>query len=193
MSFRSLLAAATALACIAPTVYGQTPPANPAIDVEQHLLIAEDAARHRETRRVTEEQFIEMSRLPGTIVLDARSKQKYDELHVRGAMNLSFPDLSFESLAMQIPDKATTILIYCNNNFRGNESAFPRKAAGLSLNLSTYATLYGYGYRNIYELAPLIDVDESKLTLERSADVRAELREPAPATARRPRSLDGDR
>jgi len=164
---RPMLAAFVAVACISSTALGQTPPANPAIDIEQHLRIASEAARHRETRRVTEERFIEMSRLPGTIVLDARSREKYEELHVRGAMNLSFPDISFESLARTIPDKETTILIYCNNNFRGDESAFPRKAAGLSLNLSTYATLYGYGYRNIYELAPLIDVEDSELVFKR--------------------------
>ena len=33
-----------------------------------------------------------------------------------------------------------------------------------SLNLSTYIALYNYGYRNVYELAPLIDI--SKTTLE---------------------------
>jgi hypothetical protein len=35
-----------------------------------------------------------------------------------------------------------------------------------SLNLSTYVALYTYGYRNIYELAPLIDIKASKLKFE---------------------------
>jgi hypothetical protein len=37
------------------------------------------------------------------------------------------------------------------------------------LNLSTYIALYSYGYRNIYELAPLLDVSTSKLELEPTA------------------------
>lgn len=157
---------AALIACAGSVVASDSPRANPAIDIAGHLRIAAEAAQHRETRRVTEERFLEMSREPGAIVLDARSKEKYDELHVKGAMHLSYPDFSFESLATEIPDKETTILIYCNNNFEGDESTFPRKAAGLSLNLSTYAALYGYGYRNIYELAPLIDIRESKLPFE---------------------------
>jgi hypothetical protein len=34
-----------------------------------------------------------------------------------------------------------------------------------SLDLSTYISLYTYGYKNVYELGPLIDVKTSKLEL----------------------------
>jgi hypothetical protein len=106
-----------------------------------------------------------MSSEPGTVILDARSKQKFDELHIRGAINLSFPDIAVESLKRTFPDKNTRILIYCNNNFQGEEKAFPTKIAVASLNLSTYIALYSYGYMNVYELGPLIDVKTSKLEL----------------------------
>jgi len=36
------------------------------------------------------------------------------------------------------------------------------------LNLSTYVALYTYGYRNIYELGPLIDIKASRLKFESS-------------------------
>lgn len=32
-----------------------------------------------------------MSREPGTVVLDARSREKYEALYIKGALNLSFP------------------------------------------------------------------------------------------------------
>jgi hypothetical protein len=32
-----------------------------------------------------------------------------------------------------------------------------------SLNLSTYIALYNYGYRNVYELGPLVDIKDSRL------------------------------
>ena len=136
---------------------------NPAIDMKGYLKLANEAAEYRESRRLTEDEFIKASRHPGVIILDARSKQKYDELHIKGAINLSFPDITVESLATMFPDKNAKILIYCNNNFRNAEDAFPKKMAEASLNISTYISLYTYGYRNVYELGPLLDVKTTKV------------------------------
>ena len=131
--------------------------------MEGYLRVSREAAQHRATRRLTEEEFLRMSRELGTVVLDARSRERYDQLHVRGALNLSFPDIAVESLARMIPDRATRILIYCNNNFANAEGPFPTKLPSASLNLSTYIALYNYGYRNVYELEPLIDIGKSRL------------------------------
>jgi 3-mercaptopyruvate sulfurtransferase SseA len=129
------------------------------------LQAASEAAKHRSTRRLTEDEFIKMSREPGVVILDARSRDRYDELHIKGAVNLPFPDITVDSLANLLPDKETRILIYCNNNFTGALQPFPTKRADASLNLSTYVSLYSYGYRNIYELGPLLDVKKTKLDL----------------------------
>jgi hypothetical protein len=131
--------------------------------MEGYLRVSLEAAKHRETRRLSEEDFIRMSQEVGAFILDARSRQKYDELHIKGAINLSFSDIAVESLKQMIPDKSTPILIYCNNNFRGAEGPFPTKLPTASLNLSTYIALYNYGYRNVYELGPLIDIKTSRL------------------------------
>jgi hypothetical protein len=154
-----------------PTKLDSTTPAkvmikNPAIDMTGYLAVAAEAAQYRESRRLTEDEFIQMSREPGTIVLDARSAEKYRELHVKGAINLSFPDITVDSLNALLPDKNARILIYCNNNFVGEQKAFPTKMPTASLNLSTYIALYNYGYRNVYELGPVLDVKTSKLEFE---------------------------
>src|SRR4029450_11168226 len=60
--------------------------ANPAIDMDGYLGVSREGAGHRETRGVSEEEFIRMSREPGTVVLEARSREKYDELRVEGAV-----------------------------------------------------------------------------------------------------------
>jgi hypothetical protein len=78
---------------------------NPSIDMKGYLRVAAEASKHREKRRLTEDDFIRMSKQTGVIVLDARSKQKYDELHIKDAINLSFPDITVESLATTLPDK----------------------------------------------------------------------------------------
>jgi hypothetical protein len=152
--------------CVSLVTAADPPPVNPAIDMQGYLQVSREAAKHRETRRVSEADFIRMSREPGTIVLDARSREKYDLLHIAGAVNLSFSDITVESLNRTIPDKSTRILIYCNNNFKNAAAPFPSKLPTASLNLSTYIALYNYGYRNVYELAPLIDPKQSKLTFE---------------------------
>ena len=108
---------------------------NPNIDMQGYLKVASEAAAYRESRRLTEEEFIRISREPETIVLDARSRERYNLLHIKGAINLSFPDITVESLDRMLPDKNARILIYCNNNFVGEEKAFPTKAPSASLNL----------------------------------------------------------
>src|SRR5262249_48120292 len=142
---------------------------NPAIDMKGYLAVANEAARYRESRRLTEDEFIQMSREPGTIILDARSAEKYRELHIKGAINLSFPDIAIDSLNSTLPDKNARILIYCNNNFVGDQKAFASKISTASLNISTYIALYNYGYRNVYELGPLLDLQTSKLEFEGSS------------------------
>ena len=65
MNARYLLAAAL-VAGLASSVWSASPrPAdqNPAIDMAGHLRVSEDAARHRMTRRVSEVDFIRMSRV----------------------------------------------------------------------------------------------------------------------------------
>lgn len=151
---------------------GKNPPPNPAIDADGYLAVAKEAAEHRKTHRVTEEEFIRMGREKGTIILDARSQAMYDLKHVKGAINLPFPDISIEGLKRTLPDKNARILIYCNNNFtdprkpagKGVDArAFEGKRKTMSLNVPTFIALYDYGYRNVYELAPLIDPKDSKI------------------------------
>jgi hypothetical protein len=55
------------------------------------------------------------------------------------------------------------VLIYCNNNFEGAPASMPVKAVSAALNVSTFVSLHSYGYRNVYELGPAIDVRHSKL------------------------------
>lgn len=141
---------------------------NPAIDIDGYLRVSQEAANYRQNRRLTEAEFITKSKESGTIILDARSTERYNELHIKRAVNLSFPDITIASLESLIPDKNTLILIYCNNNFRGAESAFPTKMATASLNISTYIALYNYGYKNVYELAPLLDIKSTQIEFESS-------------------------
>jgi hypothetical protein len=156
-----------ALCLLSVTAIAQKAPiTNPAIDMAGYLKLASEAAVHRESHRLTEDEFILLSQRPGVIILDARSKEKFDELHMKNAVNLSFPDITIESLDRILPDKNATILIYCNNNFTNAPQPFPTKMPRASLNISTYISLYTYGYRNVYELGPLLDIKATKIEFE---------------------------
>jgi phage shock protein E len=165
---RIVSCALVALACAGRIAAGAEPAAlqNPAIDSAAYLRVVNAAIAHRATHRLTEDEFIALSALPGTVVLDARSSERYQALHVQGAVNLPFPDITAASLAALIPDPDTRVLIYCNNNFRGAPISLTAKAAPASLNISTYVALATYGYSNVYELGPLLDVKTTKMVFE---------------------------
>ncbi|MCC7094517.1 MAG: rhodanese-like domain-containing protein, partial [Ignavibacteriaceae bacterium] len=84
---------------------------------------------HREKRLVDLDTFLKMSNQPGVIILDSRSTFRYERIHVKGAKHLSFTDFTQNNLAEVIPSFETTILIYCNNNFDGNQIDFASKVA----------------------------------------------------------------
>ena len=160
------LAIATAVSLLTFGAHAETQISNRLIDYSAFLNNAEKVKAVRESRRLTEDQFLQAMSEPGVVVLDARSAAKFELRHLRRAVNLSLPDFTAAELAKLIPSTDTKILIYCNNNFLGSDGAFPSKAPAASLNISTYVNLATYGYTNVYELGPLINVKTSKLPFE---------------------------
>jgi phage shock protein E len=146
---------------------------NPLIDYDGFRRNVAEVAVLRASHRVSEDEFIRMAADPATVILDARSAEKFRLLHVKGARNLSLPDITAEELAKVIPTKETRVLIYCNNNFENEQKAFATKIAPASLNVYTMNVLYSYGYTNVYELAPLIDIRKAKLKFAGSRRVAA--------------------
>lgn len=147
-------------------------------------LVAE-VEKHRESRLVDLDTFLKMSKREGAVILDTRSAFRYERIHVKGARHLSFTDFTQENLRTVLPTLETTVLIYCNNNFEGNQTDFaskvamprPAEAAGrqfatqerprmMALNVPTYVNLYGYGYRNVFELDELVDVRDPRIEFE---------------------------
>jgi rhodanese-related sulfurtransferase len=132
--------------------------------------------------------FLKMSKEEGVIIFDSRSDFRFDRIHIKGAKHLAFTDFTQANLRKLIPDSKTKILIYCNNNFEGNQTDFATKALFrtppnsdgsaasqfavqakpimLALNIPTYINLYGYGYCNVYELDELVNVKDPRITFE---------------------------
>jgi hypothetical protein len=146
--------------------------------------LATEIEKHRAERLISLDSFIDLSKKENTIILDTRSKVRFDRKHLAGAIHLAFTEFSQSNLEKLIPDSDTRILIYCNNNFEGDQIDFRSKVAApektaminsngnpvmLALNIPTYLNLYGYGYKNVYELHELVHVDDQRAKFEGSA------------------------
>lgn len=163
---------------------GESP--SPIVDFDGYIALAAEVQIYRKNRLVNLDRFLELAKQPNTIILDTRSQQFFALKHLKGAKNLTFSDFTMGSLAQIIPNSETTILIYCNNNFMGDAIAFRsktfdplnspiydgmnnKKPISLALNIPTFINLYGYGYRNIYELESIIVVTDPRLEFEGKA------------------------
>ncbi|MEM1147010.1 MAG: rhodanese-like domain-containing protein [Pseudomonadota bacterium] len=136
---------------------GQEMQGSSEIDFAGFMDLGADVFELRETRLLDLDAFNEMAAMPGTIILDARSRDAFEAGHIDGAVNLPFSDFTDEKLAAILPSKDTQILIYCNNNFSDDEEPIPLKRVSLALNVPTFINLYGYGYENIFELGVLTE------------------------------------
>jgi 3-mercaptopyruvate sulfurtransferase SseA len=155
-----------ALLFLLPLLAVAAEPQNPNINYPGFARATKDLQTTRDAHRVSEEKFIEMAAAPGTVILDARSKDKFDNIHIKGAIHLAFTDFTDEALQKAIPNKTTRILIYCNNNFKNEPANFASKGFSVALNIQTFINLHAYGYQNVYELAPLLDVKTTKIPFE---------------------------
>jgi rhodanese-related sulfurtransferase len=125
--------------------------------------LSQEVYAYRKNRLVTLAQFQQMAREPNTIILDARSAEAYRMGHIEGAINLSLPDFTAQSLAATLKNPNVRILIYCNNNFENNVAPVVLKSVQLALNIQTFTNLYGYGYKNVYELGDVVNFNDPKV------------------------------
>jgi phage shock protein E len=144
-------------------VYAKTS-SNPLIDYDGYTALTIDVAPVRQDRLIPLAAFKTRAAKPDVLVLDARSAQAFAEGHIMGAVNLPLPDFTADALAEVIganPDRE--ILIYCNNNFINNVRPVVTKRVELALNIQTFINLYGYGYRNVFELGEAVDMNKAEV------------------------------
>ena len=178
----SLTFAMTCLICS--FCFSQTPSL---VDYDAYEKIVSEVKEHRAERLINTDKFVEMSKMDNVVILDTRSKAMYDAKHIEGAIHLNFSDFTQDNLEALFPSRDVKILIYCNNNFEDDQKYFATKAyvapvidaprsegspmsgITMALNIPTYINLYGYGYKNVYELSELISVFDSRIKLEGTA------------------------
>ncbi len=163
---RALVAALTLALLAAPLAVAQVkdrPAASAQINYQGFRSLAGEVEAYRAGRLISLAEFQRMAREPNTIILDARSADAFQAGHIDGAINLPFTDFTDQSLAAALRNPNVRILIYCNNNFSNNAQPVVLKRIELALNIQTFINLYGYGYRNVYELGEVVDFNDAEV------------------------------
>ncbi len=142
------------------------------IDVKKFTKVSTQALKLRAQRMLSSEEFLRAMRDKQVIILDTRSKAAFNKKHLKGAVHLTFADFTDKSLAKVLSSKKHKILIYCNNNILGDNRNFMAKRVAVALNHQTFINLYAYGYKNVFEMAALVNVNDKRFIFEGSDVVK---------------------
>ena len=94
-------------------------------------------------QQITQEEAKEMMDTQEVIVLAVREQDEYDSGHIPGAVLLPVGTIDEETAASVIPDKDSTVLVYCRS---GNRS----KTASSALAELGYINIYKFGGINTW-------------------------------------------
>ncbi len=129
---KTKIIAASILIIAANVVFAEeTKYAKAKVSYEDFKGLVTEVEAHRARRLIDFDTFLKMSKEPNVIILDSRSAFRFERIHLKGATHLAFTDFTQDSLRKTIPSPDTKILIYCNNNFEGNQVDFTSKTAGI--------------------------------------------------------------
>lgn len=150
------------------------------VSFDDFKALVNEVEPHRAERLIDLNEFLKMSEQENVVILDTRSDSRYNRKHIKGAIHLDFTDFTQENLRKLIPDNTTKILIYCNNNIDNDPIDFATKVVlpakennlALALNIPTYINLYGYGYKNVYELSELVSISDKRIEFEGTAVIK---------------------
>ncbi len=74
-------------------------------------------------RQISQEEAKEMMDAGDAVVLDVREQSEYDEGHIPGAVLLPVGSIDGDTAAAVIPEKSTTVLVYCRSGNRSKTAA----------------------------------------------------------------------
>ena len=89
-------------------------------------------------RQISQEEAKEMMDTQEVIILDVREQDEYDSGHIPGAVLLPVGTIDETTAAEVIPEKDSTVLVYCRS---GNRS----KTASAALAELGYTDIYEFG------------------------------------------------
>lgn len=94
-------------------------------------------------QQISQEEAKELMDSQELIILDVREQSEYDSGHIPGAVLLPVGSIDQDTAAAVIPDKDSTVLVYCRS---GNRS----KTASAALAELGYTAVYEFGGINTW-------------------------------------------
>ena len=104
---------------------------------------ASNASSENDYQQISQEEAKEMMDTQDVIILDVREQDEYDSGHIPGAVLLPVGPIDEETAAEVIPEKDSTVLVYCRS---GNRS----KTASSALAELGYTNIYEFGGINTW-------------------------------------------
>ena len=104
---------------------------------------ASNASSESSYQQISQEEAKEMMDTQDVIILDVREQDEYDSGHIPGAVLLPVGTIDEETAAEVIPEKESTVLVYCRS---GNRS----KTASSALAELGYTNIYEFGGINTW-------------------------------------------
>ena len=104
---------------------------------------ASNASSENDYQQISQEEAKEMMDTQDVIIPDVREQDEYDSGHIPGAVLLPVGTIDEETAAEVIPEKDSTVLVYCRS---GNRS----KTASSALAELGYTNIYEFGGINTW-------------------------------------------
>ena len=104
---------------------------------------ASNTSSESDYQQISQEEAKEMMDTQDVIILDVREQDEYDSGHIPGAVLLPVGTIDEETAAEVIPEKDSTVLVYCRS---GNRS----KTASSALSELGYTNIYEFGGINTW-------------------------------------------
>ena len=104
---------------------------------------ASNSSSEDDYQQISQEEAKEMMDTQDVIILDVREQDEYDSGHIPGAVLLPVGTIDEETAAEVIPEKDSSVLVYCRS---GNRS----KTASSALAELGYTNIYEFGGINTW-------------------------------------------
>ena len=104
---------------------------------------ASNTSSESDYQQISQEEAKEMMDTQDVIILDVRELDEYDSGHIPGAVLLPVGTIDEETAAEVIPERDSTVLVYCRS---GNRS----KTASSALAELGYTNIYEFGGINTW-------------------------------------------
>ena len=104
---------------------------------------ASNASSENDYQQISQEEAKEMMDTQDVIILDVREQDEYDSGHIPGAVLLPVGTIDEETAAEVIPEKDSTVLVYCRSGNRSKTASSARAELG-------YTNIYEFGGINTW-------------------------------------------